>query len=72
MLALPALPTMGTQLDLRTQGVEAPLAVIGVTVRAHPDGPGFRDADVDLYLTPEPLACAELARLGGWRDSEPA
>jgi hypothetical protein len=69
LVALPCQPTMGTRLDLRAQDVEAALEVVAVTVRAHPDGPGFCQADIDLYLTPEPLAHAVLAREGGWRDS---
>ena len=54
MVGLPFQPTMGTKLDLRAQGVEAALEVVGVTVRAHLNEPGFHQADADLYLTPEP------------------
>ena len=72
LVALPFQPTMGTRLDLRAQGVEAALEVIGVTVRPLTAGPGFLPADVDVYLTPELLASAPLAREGGWRDSETA
>ena len=62
VVALPHQPTMGTKLDLRAHGVEAALEVIGITVRSLPAGLGFVQADVDIYLTPEPLASAELAR----------
>jgi hypothetical protein len=72
VVALPFQPTMGTRLDLRAQVVEAALEVIGVTLRSLPSGPGFRQADVVLFLTPEPLADAKAARDGGWQDSEQA
>jgi hypothetical protein len=72
LVALPFQPTMGTRLDLRAQGVGAALEVIGVTVRPLTAGPGFLPADVDVYLTPGPLASAPRAREGGWRDSEAA
>jgi hypothetical protein len=71
-VALPYMPTMGTRLDLRAQGVEAPLEVAAVTVRAHADGPGFLQADADIFTKPEPLDAAELAREGGWRESDQA
>ena len=70
LVTLPFQPTTGTRLDLRTHGVEDALEVVAVTVRAHPNGPGFLEADADVYVTPEPLAHATLAREGGWRDSE--
>ena len=72
LVTLPFQPTMGTKLDLRAHGVEDALEVIAITVRAHPDGPGFREADVDVYLTPESLAAAELAREFGWHDAPEA
>ena len=72
IVGLPFQPTMGTKPDLRAHGVEDALEVIAVTVRAHPPGPEFLEADADVYVTPEPLAAAQLAREGGWRDSEPA
>jgi hypothetical protein len=68
IVTLPFQPTMGTRLDLRAHGVEDALEVVAVTVRAHPPGPGFFEADPDVYVTPEPLAHATLARDGGWRD----
>jgi hypothetical protein len=71
LVALSHMPTMGTRLDLRVQGVEAPLEVVAVTLRAHADGPGFLQADADIFTKPEPLASAELAREGGWRDPQP-
>ena len=57
---------MGTRLDLRSQGVEAPLEVVSVTLRAESDGAEH----VDIFLDYEPLASAELARAGGWRDAD--
>src|SRR5262245_31762289 len=65
VITLPAQPTMGTRLDLRSQGVEAPLEVVSVTLRAESDGAPH----VDIFLDYEPLASAELARTGGWRHS---
>ena len=62
------MPTMGTRLDLRVQGVEAPLEVVAVTIRAQADGPGIRQPDADVFTRPEPLHAATLAREGGWRD----
>jgi hypothetical protein len=53
---------MGSRLDLRAQGVEAPLEVIGVTVRPLPSGTGFRPPDLDVFLAYEPLVAATLAR----------
>ena len=41
-----------------------------MTLRSHPDGPGYREPDADVFTSPEPLASAELARAGGWRDSQ--
>jgi hypothetical protein len=72
LVALPHMPTMGTRLDLRAQGVEAPLEVVAVTLRAHGDGPGLLQADADVFTRPEPLADATLAREGGRRDSQTA
>jgi len=66
IIELPALPTMGARLDLRSEGVEAPLEVVGVTLRPEADGP----PDADIFLAYEALAAAQLARFGGWRTSE--
>jgi hypothetical protein len=66
------MPTMGTQLGLRVQGVEAPLEVVAVTIRAQADGPGIRQPDADVFTCPEPLDGATLARAGGWRNVETA
>ena len=49
--------------------MEDALEVVSLTVRAHPSGPGFLQADADVYVTPEPLAHATLAREGCWRDA---
>jgi hypothetical protein len=48
-VALPHMPTMGSRLDLRAQGVEAALEVVAVTLRSHPDGPGLRQPDADVF-----------------------
>jgi hypothetical protein len=66
VIELPPMPTMGTRLDLRSEGVEAPLEVVGVTLRPEADGP----PEADIFLAYEPLAAAQLARFGGWRTSE--
>src|SRR6266849_6447437 len=68
VLVLPDVPTMGTRLDLRGDGVEEALTVVGVTLRAISDGPGIRPPSVDVVLHWEPLAAAEAARSAGWRD----
>jgi hypothetical protein len=65
MVGLPFQPTMGTRLDLREHGVEYALEVVAVTIRAQPDRPGFRQADADIFTSPEPLASAET-RQSGW------
>ena len=62
---------MGTRLDLRGEGVEAALTVVGVTFRPIPDDPGVRPPSVDVVLFWEPLESAELARSAGWRDQTP-
>jgi putative ABC transport system substrate-binding protein len=68
VITLPAMPTMGSRLDLRSQGVEAPLEVVGVTLRSEVDGP----LHADIFLAYEPLAGARLGREGGWRDVDEA
>src|SRR5262245_20391366 len=65
LITLPALPTMGARLDLRSRGVEAPLEVVSITLRAESDG----TPHLDIFLAYEPLANGELARAAGWRDS---
>jgi hypothetical protein len=57
---------MWARLDLRSEGVETPLEVIGVTLRPEADGP----PEADIFLAYEPLAAAQLARFGGWHTSE--
>jgi hypothetical protein len=43
-IALPALPTMGARLDLRSHGVEAPLEVVSVTLKSEVGrSAGYRD-----------------------------
>jgi hypothetical protein len=66
VITLPALPTMGARLDLRSQGIEAPLEVVSITLRPESDGPPH----IDIFLAYEPLASAQLARAGGWREVE--
>jgi hypothetical protein len=62
-VTLPALPTMGARLDLRAHGVEAPLKVVGLTLRPAADGPGFLPPEADVFLAYEPLAAAETPRV---------
>jgi len=50
VLVLPDMPTMGARLDLRVEGVEDPLTVVGVTLRPVPDGPGLRPPSIDVLL----------------------
>ena len=68
---LPDIPTMGARLDLRGEGVEDPMTVVGLTFRVVADGPGIRPPSVDVVLHHEPLAAAEIARSSGWRDQTP-
>jgi hypothetical protein len=63
VITLPAMPTMGARLDLGSRGVEAPLAVVGWTLRPENGGPPH----ADIFLAYEPLAGAHLAREGCWR-----
>ena len=67
VLVLPDMPTMGARLDLRAEGFEDALTVVGVTLRAIPDGPRLRPPSVEVLLLWEPLAAAQLARAGGWK-----
>src|SRR5262245_12530514 len=61
---------MGGKLDLRRHGVEAPVEVIGLTLREAPTGPGFLPPAADIFLSYEPRPAAQLARAGGWRPTE--
>jgi hypothetical protein len=67
-LVLPDVPTMGTRLDLRSEGVGGALTVVGVTLRPIADGPGVRSPSVEVILYWEPLDSAELARASGWKE----
>jgi len=69
-LVLPDVPTMGTRVDLRAEGVEEALTVVGVTMRATSDGPGIRPPNVDVVLHWEPFATVEAARSAGWRNQQ--
>jgi hypothetical protein len=72
VLLLRDVPTMGTRLDLRAEGVEAALTVVGVTLHPITDGrPGVRPPSVDVVLLAEPVASVELARSAGWREPAP-
>ena len=71
VLVLPDTPTMGARLDLRAEGIEGALTVVGVTLRPFVDGPGLKPPSVDVLLFWEPLAAADLARGGGWTDYPP-
>jgi hypothetical protein len=57
LLVLPAAPTMGSRLDLRAEGVEDPLTVVGVTtLKPIVDGPGLRPPSVEVVLFSRPDA----------------
>lgn len=56
VLVLSDAPTMGSRLDLRVEGVEEPLAVVGVTLRAIPGGPGIRPPSGDVTPVEKPEA----------------
>ena len=61
-VALPFQPTMGTRLVILTdQGVTPELEVIGLTMRAAPDGPGVKPPTLDVLLAFEPLTAAGRA-----------
>ncbi|MBI4628074.1 MAG: hypothetical protein HY729_05145 [Candidatus Rokubacteria bacterium] len=66
-LVLPDVPTLGSRLDLSAQGVADPLAVIGITLREIPAGPGFRPPCVDIVLGWEPVEALGPAREHGWQ-----
>lgn len=55
----------------RWEDVEDALVVVGVPLRALAGGPGLRPPAVEVVLCCEPLAAAELARAGGWREPAP-
>ena len=57
-------PTVGDRFEVA--GLPEPLAVVAVTVRPRPVGPGNVPADVDLFLEYEPSALAEAATAAGW------
>ena len=61
-LVLTDVPTMGTRPDLRVEGVENALTVVGVMMRALVDGAGLKEPGVEVWLIAEPLAAAEMAR----------
>jgi len=69
-VVLPSTPTIGTRIDLRAEGVEAPVAVVGMTLLTESDRPSFLQPSIEVFLAWEPLAAAELARARGWRDVE--
>ena len=71
VIMLPDVPTMGTRLDLRAEGVEDPLVVVGLMMRPIADGPGVNPPSVTVWLIPEPFAAAEHARSSGWTDYAP-
>jgi hypothetical protein len=70
-VVLPSTPTVGTRLDLRAEGVEAPIEVIGVRLLPELDRPSFLQSSIEVFLAFEPLAAARLASARGWRDVEP-
>jgi hypothetical protein len=65
---LPSTPTIGSVLDLRREGVDGPLAVAGVTLLTSSDRPSFMQPSIEVFTAWEPLAAAQLARAGGWRE----
>jgi hypothetical protein len=71
VLVLPDIPTMGARLDLRAEGVEDALTVVEVTLRPIVDGPGMKPPSIEITLIWEPLAAAEAARAGGWKEITP-
>lgn len=70
-LVLPDVPTLGSRVDLSAHGAAEPLAVVGVTLREIPAGPGFRPPCVDVVLAEEPPEAVETARAHGWREPAP-
>jgi hypothetical protein len=72
IITLPSIPTLGTTLDLRAHGVERPLTVIGLLLLTETEEPGITQPTIDLILSFEPFAGAQLARERGWRDCEQA
>jgi hypothetical protein len=48
---LSSLPVIGTRLNFRDQGVETPLKVVGLTLRAESDRPESRPPSVDVFLS---------------------
>ena len=71
-VVLPSTPTVGTRLDLRAEGVEAPIEVIGVRLLSELDRPSLPQPSIEVLLAFEPLAAARLAGARGWRDLDQA
>jgi hypothetical protein len=59
---LPSTPTIGTRLDLRHEGVEAPLEVVGVTLLTSSDRPTFTQPSIQVFTIDAWLASWEIAR----------
>jgi len=68
---LPDVPTMGTRVDLRGEGVDAALTVVCVTLRAISDGPCIRPPSIEVALHWEPHEAAEIASAADWRAQAP-
>ena len=68
VVILPSTPTIGSALDLRREGVEGPLEVVGVTPLTTSALPSFLRPSIHVFTAWEPLANAQLARAGGWRE----
>ncbi len=66
-LVLPDVPTLGSRIDLSAHGLAEPLAVVGVTLREIPAGPGFRPPCMDVFLAWEPAEALGVAREHGWQ-----
>jgi len=64
----PSTPTMGTRLDLRPEGVESSLEVVGVILLTESGRPTFLQPTVEVFTSWEPLARAQLTCASGWRE----
>lgn len=66
-LVFPDVPTLGSRIDLSAHGVAEPLAVLGITLREIPAGPGFRPPSVDVVLAWESAEALGPAIRYGWQ-----
>jgi hypothetical protein len=68
LVGLPYMPTMGSRLALRAQGVDRPWRSWGSLSELTLRGLASSGPPPTSSPGPEPLAAVELAREGGWRD----